>query len=50
MYGTMLAELERSIDRAERWAFTMALAGLIGPFSIHTDNMGVIDELRGGEE
>ena len=41
LYGTMLAGLERTIDRAELSAFTVTLAGLIGPFNIHT----VIDGL-----
>ena len=45
MYGTMLAELEvqRMIRRAELWAFTMALAGLVGPSTVHTDSMGIVD-------
>ena len=41
----MLAEFEvqRTIKRTEPWAFTMALAGLIGPSTIHTDTMGIVD-------
>ena len=41
MCGTMLAELEeqRTVKRAESWAFAMALSGLIGPSTIHTDSV-----------
>ena len=47
IYGTMMVELEvqRTINRAELWAVTMALSCLIGPSSSHTDNMGIIDGL-----
>ena len=50
--GAMLAELEvqRMIESAELWAFTVALAGLFGPFTIHTDSVGIIDELWRREE
>ena len=48
--GTMRAELEvqSTIKRAELWAFTMTLASLIGPSTIHTDKMGTIDGLWRG--
>ena len=44
MSGTVLAELEVqiTINRAELWAVTMPLAGLVGPSSIYTDGRGNI--------
>ena len=36
--------------RAELWTCTMAVASLIGPSSIHTDNIGLVDGLRRGEQ
>ena len=43
----MLAQLEvqRTIKRAGLWFFTMALSCLLGPATIHTDKMGVVDGL-----
>ena len=51
-YGTRLAELyvQRTIKRAQLVAFTMALSELVGPSTVHTDNMGIMDGLWRGEE
>ena len=48
----MLAELEvqRTVRRAEMWAFTMALSCLTGSATIHTYNIGILDVLSRGEE
>ena len=48
----MLAELEvqRTIKRAELWAFTMALSELVGPSTIHAESIGILDGLWRGEE
>ena len=45
IYGTMLAALEvqRTIKSALSWALTMAVASLIGPSTIHTENLGNVD-------
>ena len=50
--GTMLIELEvqRTNKRTELWACTLVLAGLIGPLTITTDNMGIVDGLWRREE
>ena len=52
IYGTMLASLEvqRTIKRAELWAFNMALSVLIGPSTVHTDNMGIWAGMWRGEQ
>ena len=34
----------------ELWAFTMALSHLVGPSTIHTDSMDILDGSRRGEE
>ena len=49
---TFLAEMEvqRTTKRAELWACTMALSELVGPSTIRTDRMGILDGLWRGEE
>ena len=52
IHGKMWADLEvqRTIKRAVLWAFTIVLSCLIGPSTIHTENMGNIDALWRGQE
>ena len=51
IHGTMLAELEvqRTMKRAELCAFTM-LPGRVGPSTIPSDSMSILDGLWRGEE
>ena len=51
-YGTMFATLEvqRTIKRAELCASAIALASLIGPSTILTDEKGILDGSWRGEE
>ena len=45
MYGSMEAELQRNIKRAELTAFRCLVKKVIGPKKIHADNKGIFDGL-----
>ena len=45
--GTLVAEVE--VQKAELWAFLIALECLNGHATVHTDNLGVVQGLWEGE-
>ena len=52
MHGNMLVELgvQRATERVEMWALYMAQSRLSGTSVVYTDNLGVVQALRSGEE